>query len=306
MNAAARVGRRGPRGGCDDRGGAAVVVLAVALMLALAVIAWLIWLRPPPPVALTPAESRTLQAKLDALRIASEREASEPVGHRAGEPPGAADRRETAHRAAPLIDLDAARPPLVDLDPLERRAGDGLAASPDDPAGRRLEVYAPDPSARRIEFTERELNALIDHALSGHSTSGPEGSGDRIGAAAASSPLRMRVRLSPDQVSLATWLDFGESGGPFGLRRLRIDTGLRMVQATVDGDAPRAELVGISVGGVPIPRRWLDALFGPEFSQSVMAPLQTQALSPALRGFALGGVERLEIEDGRIAIQLAE
>lgn len=295
-----------------QRGNGLVVVLAVALLLALAVIAWLIWLRPPVPISLTPAEASALQAKVDVLQRWSSPDGPDADGldgPRANEHRRESDAR--AHeesRAEPLIDLNDARAPLVDLgavdrDDRHRGANQGPAA--DDT--QRLDVYAPDAAARRIEFSERELNALLERMLAGP----PAPGGSRLDAlrpepAGPSSALRMRVRLSPDQVSLATWIDFGDGRGPFGLQRLRIDTGLRMLTGTAADGWPRAEVVGISVGGVPVPRRWLDALFGPGFSGGALMPMQGQVMESARRGFALDGIERVSIEEGRLAIQLAE
>lgn len=288
------------------RGGALVVVLAVALVLALAVIAWLIWLRPPAPIVLSAGEANTLQNKIAVLQSSSHSRDGAALSNGSAWTSGA-DR--------PLIDFDDRRDALIDLpsqsssdlardaETVERTKGiggdtNGVGESDSPESQDRLAVYAPDLGARHLRFSEREVNALLERGW------------EQAGAATqtlGASPLRVRVRFSSDQISVATWIDFGEGGGPFGMKNLRVDTGLRMVKVAASDQnvLPRAELVGVSIGGIPLPRRWLEAFFGADALSRLM-PVDAEAMNAGLRGFGLEGVKRLEVEDGVVAVVLAE
>jgi hypothetical protein len=132
------------------------------------------------------------------------------------------------------------------------------------------EVYAEDPERRRVRFTERELNAIIarDPALAG----------------------RAAVRLSPGQVSASFLVDVPEDMPLLGGRRLRVQTGLRLV--TEEGRV-QAWLLGVSVGGIPVPTAWLGGLKGADL-------LATSGLG------GLGeGIESLQVSEGALDLLLA-
>jgi hypothetical protein len=132
------------------------------------------------------------------------------------------------------------------------------------------EVYAEDPERRRVRFTERELNAMIarDPVLAG----------------------RAAVRLSPGQVSASFLVDVPEDMPLVGGRTLRVQTGLHLV--TEEGRV-RAQLLGVSVGGIPVPTAWLGGLKGADL-------LATSGLG------GLGqGIESLQVSDGALDLLLA-
>ncbi|AGA32946.1 hypothetical protein TVNIR_1273 [Thioalkalivibrio nitratireducens DSM 14787] len=200
-----------------------VAALLALLLVAAGVWIWYLLSGPAPAPALSAAEERILDEKLDRLRT-SVREAPAPM-----------------HRT---------------------EAGPGNAERP--------EIYREDPERRRIEFSERELNALIarDPALAG----------------------RAAVRLSPDQVSASFRVDLPEELLLFGGRSVRVQTGLQLL--TRD-ERVQARLVGVSVAGVPLPDAWLGGLKGEDL-------LATSGLA------ALGaGIEALQVDDGHLHLLLA-
>jgi hypothetical protein len=132
------------------------------------------------------------------------------------------------------------------------------------------EIYAEDPDRRRIRFTERELNAAIarDPALAG----------------------RAAVRLSPGQVSASFLLDVPEDLPLLGGRSLRVRTGLQLL---TQDERVQARLLGISVGGVPLPGAWLGGWKGADL-------LATSGL-----GGLGAGIEALEVREGELELLLA-
>lgn len=132
------------------------------------------------------------------------------------------------------------------------------------------EVYREDPEKRQLRFTERELNAAIarDPALAG----------------------RASVRLSPGQVSSSFLVDVPEDLPLLGGRRLRVQAGLQLV---TESDRVQARLIGVTVGGVPLPNAWLGGLKGTDL----------------LEGSGLGGlgagIETVEVGEGWVALRLA-
>jgi hypothetical protein len=132
------------------------------------------------------------------------------------------------------------------------------------------EIYAEDPDRRRIRFTERELNAAIarDPALAG----------------------RAALRLSPGQVSASFLLDVPEDLPLLGGRSLRVRTGLQLL---TQDERVQARLLGISVGGVPLPGAWLGGWKGADL-------LATSGL-----GGLGAGIEALEVREGELELLLA-
>lgn len=131
-------------------------------------------------------------------------------------------------------------------------------------------IYTEDPERRRIQFTERELNAAIarDPALAG----------------------RAAVRLSPGQVSTSLLVDVPEGLPLLGGRRLRVQAGL---QLAMQGDRVQARLLGVSVGGVPLPNAWLGGLKGADL------------LADSGLGGLGAGIEAVEVGEGRLELLLA-
>jgi hypothetical protein len=145
-----------------------------------------------------------------------------------------------------------------------------LPSGPDEGGVLVPEIYAEDPDRRRIRFTERELNAAIarDPALAG----------------------RAAVRLSPGQVSASFLLDVPEDLPLLGGRSLRVRTGLQLL---TQDERVQARLLGISVGGVPLPGAWLGGWKG------------TDLLATSGLGGLGAGIEALEVREGELELLLA-
>lgn len=133
------------------------------------------------------------------------------------------------------------------------------------------EIYREDPSRRHLRFSEREINALIarDPALAG----------------------RAAVRLSPGQISAGFLVDVPEELPLLGGRRLRVQTGNRLHS---HGDRVEARLLGVSVGGIPLPEAWLGGFKG------------TDLLASSWLGTLGAGIEALTVGDGWVDLRLAE
>ncbi|RMG53387.1 MAG: arginine N-succinyltransferase, partial [Gammaproteobacteria bacterium] len=129
------------------------------------------------------------------------------------------------------------------LERLETAGGTAPARAPDtgprpdelDAEGRlRPEAYSENPEGREIEFSERELNALL--------ASDPE------------LARRMAIDLSNDLVSLKLLIPVPEDFPVMAGRTVRVRAG--MTVRMKDGQ-PQFILRGVSVMGVPLPNAWL-------------------------------------------------
>jgi hypothetical protein len=157
----------------------------------------------------------------------------------------------------------AAYPEIRATLPEEGSAEDaGGAVQPD--------IYREDASQRQVRFTERELNALIaaDPGLAG----------------------RAAVRLSPNQLSASFRIDLPTDVPLMGGRSVRVQTGLQL--GTLN-ERVEARLVGISVGGIPLPNAWLGGLKG------------TDLLATSGLGSLGAGIETLSVGEGWLELQLA-
>ena len=172
------------------------------------------------------------------------------------------EQRALDHKLATLRDAAVADPRPERVPPPAPEHADERALAP--------EIYAEDPHRRRIRFTERELNAAIarDPALAG----------------------RAAVRLSPGQVSASFLIDVPEDLPLLGGRSLRVRTGLQLL---TQDDRLEARLLGISVGGVPLPGAWLGGWKGSDL-------LATSGL-----GGLGAGIEALEVREGELELLLA-
>jgi hypothetical protein len=144
-----------------------------------------------------------------------------------------------------------------------RRAGDEAWLDSGEP-------YVEDPAARRLVFSERELNALIAR--------NPELAG------------RVAVALH-DELATARLLVPVDPGFPLlGGRNLRVSAGLAVSQTPA---GPALELRGVSVMGVPLPAAWLGGL-------------KDADLLERLGGLEASGIAALSVERGRLVIELRE
>ncbi|WP_019570803.1 hypothetical protein [Thioalkalivibrio sp. ALE11] len=133
------------------------------------------------------------------------------------------------------------------------------------------ELYEEEPAARRIAFSERELNALIarDPDLAN----------------------RVSVRLTPGQVSTRVRVDVPADVPLLGGRTLNVNSGVHF--ETTEDEGVRARLVGVSVAGIPLPDAWLGGLKDEDLL----------ALEP-FRGLG-AGIESVEVDEGAMTLQLA-
>ncbi|WP_017925377.1 hypothetical protein [Thioalkalivibrio sp. HL-Eb18] len=146
----------------------------------------------------------------------------------------------------PIIDLEADAEPLIP------------------------ELYEETDEARIVQFSERELNALIarDPDLAG----------------------RVAVRLTPGQVSTRVRIDVPADVPLLGGRVLNVRSGVRF---ETEGEELRARLVGVSVAGIPLPDAWLGGLKDEDLL--ALEPFQH------LRA----GIESIDVREGELALHLA-
>ncbi|RMF96507.1 MAG: arginine N-succinyltransferase [Gammaproteobacteria bacterium] len=136
--------------------------------------------------------------------------------------------------------------------------------------------YSEADADRRIELSERELNALIarDPALA----------------------HRLAVDLGEDLASARLLLPLPPDFPLLGGRTLRVNAGLEMRFA--DG-RPQVRLRGVSVMGVPLPNAWLGNL------KNVDLVAEFGRGPGFWRSFA-AGIDNIRVADGQLLIELRE
>ena len=138
------------------------------------------------------------------------------------------------------------------------------------------EAYTEEGAERSLEFSEREINALL--------------------AKNTDFADKLAIDLADNLVS-ATLLVPMEEGFPFvGGKTVRINTGMGL--EFKDGRLV-AVLKGVSVMGVPLPNDWLGGL------KNVDLVEQFDGQGGFWESFA-NGIEQLTVQNGRLAIELAE
>ena len=184
------------------------------------------------------------------------------------------------------VELDAAEQRVLDdklqalgYEPAPQRAGEGQhapaqAAAESDVQWLRPEPYREDSALRRVEFSERELNALIanDRALA----------------------RRLSVDLSDDLVSARLLVPLEPDFPLLGGKTLRVSAGVEMAFAN---GRPRVVLKGVSLMGVPIPGAWLGGL------KNIDLISEFGDAGGFWQGFA-EGVEDIRVEQGRLRVEL--
>ena len=138
------------------------------------------------------------------------------------------------------------------------------------------EAYRETADSRKIQFTEKELNALL----------------------AKNTDLadKVAIDLSPGLVSARILVPFDPDVPVIGGKTLRLKTGLSY--SFVDGK-PVLMLKGVTVMGVPLPNAWLGGIKNIDLIQ------QTGPKEGFWKNFS-DGVESLQIEDGGVTIHLKE
>lgn len=138
------------------------------------------------------------------------------------------------------------------------------------------EVYAEDQSKRRIELTERELNALL-----AENTDLAE---------------QVVVALTDNTASVKLLVDLDPDFPFIGGKTLKVSSGTELSYAN---NQPSVVMRGVSVWGVPIPNAWLGGLKNVDLIE------QFGASDGFWKSFA-DGIEDIRIENGKLLIQLAE
>lgn len=151
-----------------------------------------------------------------------------------------------------------------------------LGMDSDSPQELRPEVYKEDDTKRRIELTERELNALL-----AENTDLAE---------------QLVVDLTDDVASVKLLIDLDPDFPFFGGKTLKVSSGTELSYAN---NRPSVVMKGVSVWGIPIPNAWLGGLKNIDLIE------QFGNADGFWQSFA-DGIEDIRIEEGKLLIQLAE
>lgn len=138
------------------------------------------------------------------------------------------------------------------------------------------ERYSEIGAKREVEFSERELNAML--------------------AKNTDLAQKLAIDLSDELVSAKLLVPFEEDFPIFGGKTLRVNAG---VELAYQNGRPVVVLKGVSLMGVPIPNAWLGNL------KNVDLVREFGANQGFWKSFA-DGVESIRVEDGRLRIALKE
>lgn len=138
------------------------------------------------------------------------------------------------------------------------------------------EVYTEDSSKRRIELTERELNALL--------------------AKNTDLAEQVVIDLSNNMASVKLLVDLDPDFPFLGGKTLKLSSGTEL---SYSGNRPVVVMKGVSVWGVPIPNAWLGGFKNIDLVQEFGGG------EGFWKSFA-DGIEDIRVEDGKLLIQLAE
>ena len=138
------------------------------------------------------------------------------------------------------------------------------------------EIYSEDNSKRRIELTERELNALL-----AENTDLAE---------------QVVIDLTDNLASVKLLVDLDPDFPFLGGKTLKVSSGTEL---SYSSNRPVVVMKGVSVWGVPIPNAWLGGL------KNIDLVKEFGAGDGFWKSFA-DGIEDIRVEDGKLLIQLAE
>ncbi len=147
---------------------------------------------------------------------------------------------------------------------------------PDDEPILSPEPYSEDASKREINFTEKELNAML--------------------AKNTDMANRVAIDLSSDLASAKMLIPMDPDFPFIGGKTLRVNTGLGL---SFENDRPVVILKGVSIMGVPIPNAWLGNL------KNVDLVSEFGLESGFWKTFA-AGVEYINVQDSKLQIKLKE
>ncbi|MBC6962451.1 MAG: arginine N-succinyltransferase, partial [Nitrosomonas sp.] len=132
------------------------------------------------------------------------------------------------------------------------------------------EVYSEQGAKREVNFTEREINALL--------------------AKNTDLAQKLAIDFSDDLVSARLLLPLDEDFPVLGGKTLRLNAGLGMAYRN---DKPAIILKGVSIMGVPVPNAWLGGLKNIDLvSEFGMDPGFWKSFSE--------GVEHIQVTDGKV------
>lgn len=168
------------------------------------------------------------------------------------------------------ISVAAAEPGEAETDPPAT-----AAAAPEVDEGE-PEPYSEDPSKRRIELSERELNALL--------------------AKGTDLAERLVIDLAEDVASAKLLIDLDPDFPFLGGKTLKVSAGAELAYQDA---RPIVILTGVSVWGVPLPNAWLGGL------KNVDLISEFGAEDGFWKAFA-DGIKNISIQQGHLLIELNE
>lgn len=206
------------------------------------------------PVQLDVQEQQTLELKLDAL--------ADP----------AVDRPSAFSELSQSTSTEAASDGGSDSDQLANR----IDTEQSENGQIQPELYVEDDSKRRIELTERELNALL-----AENTDLAE---------------QLVVNLSDNVASIKLLVDVDPDFPFFGGKTLKVSGGTEL---SYENNRPVIIMKGVSVWGVPIPNAWLGGL------KNIDLVREFGGGDGFWKSLA-DGIEDIRVQEGKLLIQLAE
>ena len=162
----------------------------------------------------------------------------------------------------------------IGIDSDATRADSPTAASTEDDM--QPERYREDDSKRRISLTERELNALL--------------------AKNTDLAEQLVIDLADDVASVKILINLDPDFPFFGGKTLKVSSGANL---SYGNGRPAVVLQGVSVWGVPIPNAWLGGL------KHIDLVREFGGAEGFWKAFA-DGIEDIQVNDGKLLIQLAE
>lgn len=214
-----------------------ITVLVTATLIAIGAFAWFNYLFPSSfdPVSLSASEAQVLDQKLKVVHL---RDLS------------VSNSRSSSNAISPSTSITTSSTTL------------------------KPEAYSENDQARRVEFSEREINALL-----AHNTDLAD---------------KLAIDLSRDLAS-ATWLlpldpEFPVLGG----KTLKLTAGLELA---FKAERPVVKLRGISLWGVPLPNAWMG------YKKNIDLVNEFGSEGGFWNAFA-DGIEELVIEEGQLVIKL--
>ena len=227
-----------------------LLTLIVAIVLTYFVLQRYLFAKEFKPVSLTQNETVVLHEKLQALGFQPE---ALPASTESEKKSGwGFDKKKESGKEQAEVNQDGANQPLTP------------------------EPYKEDASKREINFTEKELNAML--------------------AKNTDMANRVAIDLSSDLASAKMLIPMDPDFPFIGGKTLRVNTGLGLSFAN---DRPIVILKGVSIMGVPIPNAWLGNL------KNVDLVSEFGLESGFWKTFA-AGVEYINVQDSKLQIKLKE